>query len=678
MSSNQPTIPLQLQPRRPWWRPRELAQRILLPLAVGFWGTAAIIGSLRILPLPDASVIHPTILLDAQNHQLAAWTPRGSQSEPVPLAAIPMALQQAVIAVEDRKFYQHHAFNLSSMARALEKDAVRGRVVQGGSTITQQLAKNLYLNQNRTFGRKVREALYSLQLELHESKSKILEQYLNVVYFGQGAYGVQAAAKLYFDKPLQDLNLAECALLAGLPKGPELYSPFHNLKAAKERQYTVLVSMVKSGYLTQREAAQVYRQPLKFAQHKHSLSQAPYFTTTAVREVENRYHLSTDDLYRGNVTVRTTLDAVLQKAAERAIHSTLPQGSHLQAALIAMDPQTGAIKAMVGGRNFATGPYNRTFAQRQPGSTFKGILYATALSEGWSPAKEIRSEETTFLYDDEKAYTVHDYGEQYAHRPLTLREAIARSDNVYAVTTNLTVGPNHVIQMARRLGMTTALKPYPALALGVFPTSPLQLAAAYGALANGGFQVQPHTVQQLSSPLWSRPVEPNLPRERVVSPQVAFQMSDLLQSVTEQGGTASRARPYLHGPVCAKTGTTRFDAWTVGYTPRLVTAVWVGYDDNRPLSLKESHLAVPIWGKFMGTAQQRLPGKWYNVPAGLVKRTIDPVTGYLATSACADTETDYFIAGHEPTRYCPLHPVFQGQEASKWFSILPGLFHGTR
>ncbi|QQE81506.1 PBP1A family penicillin-binding protein [Alicyclobacillus sp. SO9] len=660
-----------------WWKHSKVRNWIVFPLLAGFAGAAVIITSLRITPLPSVGLIDPTVLDDAAGNELAEWTIRGSHSEQVPLTDIPLSLQQATIAVEDRQFYRHHAFNVTSIGRALAVDFLHHNIVEGGSTITQQLAKNLYLNQQRTVVRKLKEALYAMQLELHESKHTILTQYLNLVYFGHGAYGVQAASELYFHKPVSELNLAQSAMLAGLPKGPELYSPFRNLTAAKNRQYDVLQSMVRGRYITQNEADKAFRQPLHLSHVHDPLQKAPYFTATAIREMQQRFHISPDYLYRGDWHVQTTLDPVLQKAAERAVASTLPKQGDLQAALIAMDPKTGAIKAMVGGKEFDKSPYNRVFAQRQPGSTFKGVLYTSALEHGWSPAKRINSEMTTFLYDNGKTYTVHDYGDFYAHRPLTLKEAIARSDNVYAVTANLEVGPDEVIQTARKMGLTTPLKPYPAMALGVFPTSPLQLAAAYSVLANGGNTVDPYTISQITSPSLKQPLNATREHQNVVSPDVAFEMSDLLRSVTEPGGTAYRARKYLHGPVAAKTGTTNTDAWTVGYTPNLVCAVWVGYDNNKPLSMTEAHLATPIWGKFMGTAQQRDPAKWYTAPPQLVERTIDPATGKLATSACRDRETDYFVKGTEPTDSCPLHPVIESSEKNHWFSLFPGLFHGT-
>ncbi|MCL6452751.1 MAG: PBP1A family penicillin-binding protein [Alicyclobacillus sp.] len=613
--------------------------------------------SLRHAPLPDQSFLDPTRIETEDGTVLTEWTLRGTHAQQVPLSEIPPFLQQATVAVEDARFYQHGAFNLESTARALLVDLRHGRVLQGGSTITQQLAKNLFLQPDRTLGRKLREALLAMQLELHESKSQILSQYLNTVYYGHGAYGVAAAAQMYFHKPVRDLTLAECALLAGLPRGPALYSPIVHPDAAKARQSLVLERMVKVGFLTQAEADAALRQPLHVYPPADPAAAAPYFTATALHEATRTFQLDHDALYRGGLRITTTLDPVLQKAAEHAVATTLPKDSGLQAALVAIDPQTGAIKALVGGRDFATSPYNRALAERQPGSTFKAVLYAAALQHGWAPNRQVASEMTTFLYDQSKLYTVHDYGDLYAHRPLTMREAIARSDNVYAVTANLDIGPNQVMEEAKQLGITTPLAPYPALALGVFPVSPVQMAASYAAFANGGYRVEPYAVEQVRSAADGTVQQHEVHKEHVLDSRTCFQLTDLMTSVVEPGGTGYRVRPYLHGPVAAKTGTTDTDAWMVGYTPQLVCAVWVGYDDNRPLDQMESHLAAPIWGKFMGTAQQRLPGPWFTPPAGLEKRVIDPVTGQLATDTCAVTETDWFLPGTGPTDPCSLHPA---------------------
>lgn len=626
-----------------------------LPLGLGFLGMTLLLLALRTAPLPEQDLSSPTHIESGDGQSLAVWSLRSSRREQTPLAKIPKALQDATLAVEDAQFYRHRAFDFPALGRALLVDARHGQVVEGGSTITQQLAKNLFLNQDRTVSRKLKEALYAMQLELHESKRNILEQYLNVVYYGHGAYGVAAAADLYFHKPVSQLSLAESAMLAGLPNGPGLYSPLTHFSAAKARQQVVLERMVKTGFLTEKQADVAFHTPLHLSGLHAPAARAPYFTSTVIGEVERRHHLTSEDLFEGDMTIVSTLDSVLQEAAERAVVNTLPKDSKLQVALVALDPQTGAIKAMVGGRDFATSGYNRVFSERQPGSTFKALLYTAALEHEWQPTQRVQSEKTTFLYARDKQYTVHDYGDFYAHRPLTLREALARSDNVYAVTTNLDVGPETVEQTAHAMGLQSQLEPYPSLALGVFPTSPLQMATAYAALANGGYRVHPYTVSEVRAAhqhqVWQTQVE----KSRVVTPQAAFQMSDLLRSVLEPNGTGYSVHQYLRAPAAAKTGTTDADAWMVGYTPRIVCAVWVGYDDGQPLNVDESHLAAPIWAKFMGMAQQHLPTQWYTPPAGLVKRVIDPASAQLATPACRFTETDYFLQGTEPDQLCHLH-----------------------
>jgi 1A family penicillin-binding protein len=676
------------KPAQPGWNGRGSrkggwsvwTKAVALPLAAGFAGTTALLTLLRWAPLPDPSALHPTLIDSQDGQRLAEWSERGARAERVPLPEIPLALQQATLAVEDARFYDHGAFDLPALTRALWMDVRHGRIVEGGSTITQQLAKNLFLTQDRTLVRKLKEALYAMQLELHESKRTILEQYLNAVYYGHGAYGVRAAAQLYFGKQPKDLSLAECALLAGLPRGPSLYSPYLHMNAAKERQRWVLQRMVALGMISQAQADAAYAEPLHLApQRPAPATRAPYFTSVVLREAERRFALSSDDLHKGGLHLTTTLDPVLQSAAERAIASTLPAQSGIQAALVAIDPRTGAIRAMVGGRDFAHAPYNRALAQRQPGSTFKAVLYTAALASGWTPARQVNSEPTTFLYDQSRIYSVHDYGDFYAHRPLTMREAIARSDNVYAVTCEMDIGPQTVIRTARQLGIHAPLRPYPSLALGVFPVSPLEMAAAYATLANGGQRVQPYAIQRVEFPDKPPAGGAPMPPEQVIAPELAFQVTDLLTSVLSDHGTGAPARAWLRGPAAAKTGTTDTDAWMVGYTPNLVCAVWVGYDDNRHLSTAESHLAAPIWGKFMGAAQQHLPGGWYTPPPGLVRRTIDPLTGTLATDACPVREDDWFLPGTEPSATCLLHPQPEAPAGSdapwyrRWARSLPGI-----
>lgn len=643
-----------------------------IPLCFGFAGMSLVLVGLRLLPLPDGSVVNPTEIQSEDGLRLAEWTPVGTDAEAVPLARIPQALISATLAVEDTNFYRDHAIDMKSTARALLVNLKHGGVVQGGSTITQQLAKNLYLSQDRTVSRKVREALFAMQLELHKSKDWILGRYLNVVYYGHGAYGVQAASRLYFNKPVDALNLAECAMLAGLPKGPSIYSPLSHMDLAKSRQLVVLHRMVQAGYLTDAQASMAAKVPIRLATYHSPTVQAPYFTQVAVNEAKRDYGVTNEAMDAGDVRIRTTLDPLLQQAAERAVATTLPKQSHIQAAVVALDPKTGAIRALVGGRNFQTSPYNRVFAARQPGSTFKGILYTTALENGWTPANQVESKLTTFIYgvNQNKAYTVHDYGDIYAGRPLTLREALAKSDNVYAVHTNLAIGPERVVDMAHRMGIQEHLDPYPSLALGVFPVTPLEMAGAYAILANGGNKVTPYAVEDVQTA--SRDTSANPQTEQVISPAIAYQMTDLMRSVVEPNGTGYAVHQYLHNVVAAKTGTTDTDAWMVGYTPKLVVAVWVGYDTNRPLTVAEAHLASPIWAKLMGTAQSHMPYDWYQPTHDLKRVTLDPLTGQVATPLCRATEVDYFKPGTEPTDSCSLHSI--APPAQKARPLLPKPF----
>jgi penicillin-binding protein 2D len=653
-------------------------KRVTIPLLGGFFGMSMLLALLRILPLPDASLVSPTEIESADGTRLAEWTLEGAESKRIDLQDVPKSLVQATLAVEDANFYHHRAFHFQSLMRAMLVNLKDGHVVEGGSTITQQLAKNLYLSQDRTMIRKLKEGLYAISLELHESKDMILSQYLNVVYYGHGAYGVESAAELYFNKPARNLNLAESALIAGLPKGPSIYSPIEHFVAAKHRQRLVLDRMVSAGYLTKQQADMAYRETLHISLTEHPVEVAPYFTTAAIAEAKKHFHITADDLYAGDMSMTTTLDPLLQQAAERAIRTSLPKKSGVEAALVAIDPKTGAIRAMVGGRNFARSPYNRVYAQRQPGSTFKAILYTSALEHGFTPANQINSELTTFEYGqgENSLYTVHDYGDYYANRPLTLREAIARSDNVYAVSTNITVGPNQVVDTAKAMGIRSELHPYPALALGVFPTSPLQMATAYATLANGGYQVTPYMIHEVRSVHAGKVFQTDVEKTRTVDADVAYQMTDLLTSVFDRNGTGHAVKAYLHGPAAAKTGTTDTDAWMVGYTPNLVCAVWVGYDTNRALTTTESHFAAPIWAKFMGTAQVHAPSDWYQPPDNLVRVEIDPLTAKIATDKCAVKEVDYFIKGTEPTEYCPLHPsdTMESPDTSRIFTWLKRMF----
>ncbi|MGZ4164996.1 MAG: transglycosylase domain-containing protein, partial [Tumebacillaceae bacterium] len=437
-----------------------------------------------------------------------------------------------------------------------------------------------------------------------------------------------------------------------------------NLEAAKERQKVVLDAMVRVGKLNRTLADTASAEDLKIAPLKNSAQAAPYFTDYVTYQLKNTYNVSDSEMYRGGLSVETTLDAKMQAAAEQAVADhmkSVPADSGLEVSLIAIDPQTGEIKAMVGGKNYTQSSYNRTIAKRQPGSSFKPLLYLTALNNRYTPATRIKSEPKTFNYTDlggnEKSYEVHNFANIYANDYLTMRQGIARSDNIWAVTTAMDVGPQKVIDTARALGVTSELEPYPSLALGVFPVSPLEMVSAYAALANGGYKVEPHAIKQIKDSYTGQVQSFDPQKTSIIDAGAAYVLTDMMKSVfTDPHGTGYRVHQDLDFPVAGKSGSTDTDAWMIGYTPNLVTAVWIGYDKDQLLTPTESYLAAPIFADFMKSAHTIAPSGDFQVPNNVVEEYIDPTDGQLATENCPVKEKDYFLKGSEPTEWCTEHP----------------------
>lgn len=653
--------PIEHQPEliKKWWtqhhKPWTHGTRMISYAFLGTIGIGTGIGyTLHHMPLPSLLVAPSQIL--SQDGQVIGQLSDQSARVEVPLSDIPLALQEATIAVEDASFYHHRGLNFKGIGRALLADLSARHIVQGGSTITQQLAKNLFLSSDRTLWRKLQEALYAVDLEWHYSKQKILTDYLNVIYYGDGATGVEAAAELYFGKSVTQLDLAQCTLLAGLPKGPSIYSPFIDEVAAKERQKQVLQAMVRAGYLTQRAAHAAFIAPLHFAHRTHEQVFAPYFMDAAATAAQDTLHVQKGAFYRGGLSIRSTLDIQLQKALDQAISHDMPATSGLQVAAIVMDPTTGAIKAYTGGKNYTESPYDRVHAMRQPGSVFKPFVYTAALDNGYTVAMHMKSAPTTFHYDGTRAYTVHNFADDYSYGQIDMKQAIAHSDNIFAVSTNLHVGPKRVIDVANRFDLPDNMHPYPSLALGVFPVSAYELARAYAVFANGGYLVQPHYFTAITDPTGHYLARATPSKLLVESPATCYIMTDMLQSVMQPGGTGYRVKHMIPGTVAAKTGTTDTDAWIVGYTPHTVCAVWVGYDHMRPINSVESHIAAPIFASVMKAAFAENPQGSFIQPTGVSKVGIDPQTGQRATSQCPIVEQDFFAAHTEPLSSCMLHP----------------------
>jgi penicillin-binding protein 2D len=609
-------------------------------------------------PLPPIDSDHNSVMLDATGEAAAVFSPAEKNQESIKLEQIAPSLIQATLAVEDRHFYDHVGFDLKGMARAVLVNVEHLDKVQGASTLTQQLARNLYLTHERTWTRKAKEALYTAQLEMKYSKPEILQMYLNQIYYGHGAYGIQAAAKTYFGKPAQDLTLAESAMLAGIPKGPTYYSPFNHMKNAKDRQKTVLGTMVDTGAITRAQADQAYAQMLDFQPPslRTTDDKAPYFRDYVRSVLIDKLGISEDLLDHGGLKVYTTLDTDAQTAADAAVRDGVGNDAELEAALVSIDPRNGYVKALVGGTNYATSQYNHVFATtRQPGSSFKPIMYLTALaSKKLTAASQFNSQPTLFHYDDNrKTYSPKNFGEKYLGE-IDMKRAIAASDNIYAVNTMLTVGADQVIEMARKMGITSKLQPVPSLALGTSPVSPFEMASAFSVISNQGRSVTPVAVLRVTDSFGNVLYEAPKPAPlQIVDPAAAYVLTHIMEGVFDTGGTGNRVSALMKRPVAGKTGTTSTDAWLVGFTPELSTAVWVGYDKGKTLGTAGSRKAAPIFAQFTEKALEKVPPKIFPVPEGVVSAYIDTASGKLADTQCGgEKELEVFIAGTEPTETC--------------------------
>ncbi len=570
----------------------------------------------------------------------------------VPLHQMPKHLIQAFVAGEDARFFQHKGLDYLAITRALIKNIFSGDIVQGGSTITQQVVKSLLLTPEKSLSRKIREAILAFKIENYLTKEEILHLYLNQIYLGHGAYGVEAAAENYFGKSVNELTLAESALLAGLPQAPSKYSPHQHPEQAKKRQIYILNRMVEEGYISQNEFHKALQTPLKFKMKKiPSMEKAPHFVEHVRKYIEEKY--GKELLYKGGLRVYTTLDLKAQEIAQEAIEWGLkeiekrqkyPSGETLpsvEGALVCFDLETGYVRAMVGGRDFKKSQLNRvTQAFRQTGSAFKPIIYASALDKGYTPASIVVDSPVVFEFGNQK-WKPKNFSETFSG-PTTLRNALAHSINVVTVKIARDIGVDYIRDYARTLGISSSLHDNLAMALGSSSLSLYELTKAYAVFANQGRLFKPIFIQkildrdgnllELNPPL-DIPKASNPPKQ-VISPQTAYLMTHLLESVV-QNGTGWRAKS-LGRPVAAKTGTTDrfFDAWFIGYTPELITGVWVGFDGEKPLGENETgaRAASPIWVSFMSKVLKDREVKNFPIPEGIEFMKIDPKTGQLSLS----------------------------------------------
>ena len=592
----------------------------------------------------------------------------------IPFAQIPPRIIETVLTIEDRRFYSHFGIDPVAVGRALWTNVTKGGVVQGGSTITQQLAKNLFYSPQRTMGRKFKEALAALVLEVKYTKQNILESYLNEIYLGQAGfvsiYGVSEAAHRYFGKTLEELTVEDVAMIAGLIKGPNSYAPTKHPELAKQRRDVVLRRLKEVGLLTEEAWNRAVKEPVRVTPPEDVLTDAPYFVDAVLRQVEEAGVVPLPEGMR----VDSTLDPMIQQAATESLEKGLAKleatyaylnqsAESIQGAVVVLDPKTGSMLALVGGRDYRRSQFNRALqARRQPGSLFKPFVYLAALEAaregqaGQLTAASLLADEPVTFESGTGPWSPQNYDKQF-HGPITVRNALEQSLNVPAVQAAKTVGTKPIVQLLHRLGVTSAIDDdLSSVALGSSSVSLLEITAAYGAIANGGIAVKPTAVRSTRDRqgdiIWNGTPD----RQQATSPQGAYVLTTLLEGVIQRG-TASKAKVLgLQGTVAGKTGTTDGyrDAWFVGYTSDLVIGVWVGFDDERSLRLTGSQAALPIW---IDLARRIIPPNVpaFVMPTGVVTRHIDPKTGQLATSQCPEQVSEVFIEGTEPTVYCEVH-----------------------
>lgn len=574
-----------------------------------------------------------------------------------PIAEIPIALRQGVIATEDKRFYDHKGVDYWGISRALWVDITQGKR-HGGSTITQQYVKNALVTPEFTLKRKVKEAMLAYEVEKSLSKDEILELYLNTIYFGHGAYGVESAAKAYFGKPVTDLTLSESAMIAGVLRRPGEYSPYLDPVAAKDRRDLVLDLMVQEGYAAQAEAEAAKAEEIVVAGLPESSAQAPYFVEYIKAQLTEEY--GSEAVWRGGISVTTTLDLAMQRAAESAVQEALDEEGDPSAAIVAVDPETGEILAMVGGTDFGTQQFNvASQGKRQPGSSFKPFVYATALEQGIPAEKSYPAAPASLTISNGQTWKVTG---SKSSETLRLRQAMEKSVNSVWARLILDVTPDEVVSTVERLGIHEGIAPVPAIALGGLEegVSPLEMASAYGVFAADGQYAEPFGIQRVVDNEGNEMFSAIITPEQVMEPAVAWLTTDVLKGVITRGtGTAAS----IGRAAAGKTGTTQEyrDAWFVGYTPQVSAAVWVGYPEEQR-EMKDVHgrrvtggsFPAEIWAAFMKAAHAELAEEDWSKPGGLATVKICTETGLRAGDYCPDTISATFIKGVVPAE-CDVH-----------------------
>ena len=582
------------------------------------------------------------------------------EKEWVSLENISPYVIDATIYTEDKNFYKHHGFDFLRIIKALYINLVNGETVQGASTITQQYAKNLFLSFEKTWKRKWDEMWYTIKIEDSYSKDEILEGYLNTINYGHGMYGIENASKYYFGKSAKDLDLAEATILTGIPKSPSNYSPLIDFQAAKERQKNILNLLVENNIITKKESNDAYKEELVFIGKKDrdELTTVMYYHDAVMDELKSIDSIPKSYSDIEGLKIYTNLDWDLQKEVEEIMEEEIPEDSEVQTAVVLMNPETGGVEALIGGRNYNYSTFNRaTDSMRQVGSTMKPYLYYAALENGFTSSSSFTSEETTFVFNNQEPYSPQNNNKTYGNKPISMGTAIAYSENIYAVKTHLFLGGDALINVARRVGITSKLENVPSLPLGTNEINILEMAAGYSAFANLGYKVKPHFIERVEDKNGKVLYEVKDTKEAVLNPSITFILNNLLTATYDSDyidynyPTAIGLASKLTHKYALKSGTTETDNWDIGFNKNIVCAVWVGYDDNQALVPTEYKYAQNIWYKSIEYHERNLKEDegWYEMPKNVSAVLVEPISGRLATDSDKKKKMMYFIKGTEPS-----------------------------
>lgn len=634
---------------------KKIIKVFVLLMIIALLAFGGVILYIKMSPKLEIKNANAFLMYDSQNELFFQGS--GSQ-EWVNLEDISDKLIQATIYTEDKHFYQHFGFDFLRIAKAMVVNITSGSKSQGASTISQQYAKNLFLDFDKTWERKLKEMWITLQLEVHYDKDEILEGYLNTINYGHGMYGIQNASKFYFDKNASELDWAEAAMLTGIPKSPSNYSPIVNFDLAKQRQTNILYNLYKNEIITEEEYNQAVSEELTIVGEKNSqeLANIMYYQDAVMRELNSLEEIPESLLETGGIKIYTNLDMNAQSVLENSIKNNLTDENELQVASVMMDPNTGKIIALVGGKDYNKSQYNRAYqSARQVGSTMKPFLYYAALENGFTSSTTFTSEQTTFTFSNNQTYSPQNYGDQYGNKPISLATAISYSDNIYAVKTHMFLGEDALVNISKRLGITAELEEIPSLPLGTASINIIEMAAAYSAFANEGYKVEGYLISRVEDLKGNVLYEHKEEKENILNKSLTYILSELLTSTYDSTfidynyPTAIGIAPKIKHKLALKSGTTNTDHWSIGYNHNIVTAVWVGYDDNRDIEASDYKYSRNIWVEATEGYLQDQEDAWYKQPSNVVGVLVNPITGKPATDADEKKKIMYYVKGTEPS-----------------------------